>query len=291
VISSQAKTLVVNADDFGLSESIDRGILSAHQNGIVRSASLMPNGQAFEDAVRIAIETPSLGVGVHLSLVDQICVAPPGELRSMVGEDGSLPASYIVFARQFMAKRFGTREVRIEIGSQIEKVLSAGIHPTHIDSHQHLHMLPGIFNIVVESAIGAGIPAIRIPLERGGPAETTCARPTLVRSLQTWMLARICRARLDQVRKAGLHTADWFWGLGVSGRMNEANLMTVLQDLRPGVNEIMCHPGISDSATAERYEGWGYSWEDELAAMTSGSVRRFIDDNDIRPCSFADAWS
>ncbi len=249
----------------------------------------MPNGAAFEDAVRIARETPTLGVGVHLSLVDEKCVAPAGELRSMVSEDGSLPQSYIVFVRQFMAKRFGTREVRVEVGAQIEKVLSAGIHPTHIDSHQHLHMLHGIFEIVLESAIGASIPVIRVPLERGGRAGTS-PRPTLMRALQTWMLSRICRARLDRVRRVGLRTADWFWGLGVSGQMNEANLMATLDRLQPGVNEIMCHPGINDPETAARFEGWGYSWEDELAAMTSDSARKFIESNDIRLASFADAW-
>ena len=246
----------------------------------------MPNGEAFSDAVRIALETPSLGVGVHLSLVGERSVAPIADLRGMVTSDGWLPPSYGVFARQFLGKRFGAREARIEIGAQIERVLSAGIQPTHIDSHQHLHMFPGIFDIVVEAAVGAAIPVIRVPLERGGPGPSGLS----MRAIQTWMLSRISRSRLEQVRQAGLHTADWFWGLGVSGQMNETNLMTVLRDLRPGVNEIMCHPGISDPATAERYP-WGYSWDDELAALTSDSIRRFVESNDIRLCSFADAWS
>lgn len=246
----------------------------------------MPNGQAFEDAVRIARSTPSLGIGIHLSLVGEKCVAPAADLGAMVDQAGSLPFSYTVFARQFMAKRFGTREIRIEIGAQIERVLSAGIHPTHIDSHQHLHMLPGVFEIVIESAVGACIPVMRVPLERGGAGP----RGLSLRAFQTWMLSRICRARLDRVRQAGLRTADWFWGLGVSGKMNDANLMATLDRLGPGVNEIMCHPGISDLATAERYEGWGYSWDDELAALTSERVRDYIQANDIRLRSFGDAW-
>ena len=245
----------------------------------------MANGEAFGDAVRIALETPSLGTGIHLSLVGERSVAPAADLRAMVTEDGSLPPSYTVFARQFMSKRFGAREVRIEIGAQIERVLSAGIHPTHIDSHQHLHMLPGIFDIVLEAALGASIPVIRVPLERDGPGP----RGLSMRAFQTWMLSRICAARLGRVRQAGLHTPDWFWGLGVSGQMNEANLMETLGRLRPGVNEIMCHPGISDPATAERY-AWGYSWDDELAALTSASVRSFIQDSNIRLASFTDAW-
>ena len=102
-------------------------------------------------------------------------------------------------------------------------------------------------------------------------------------------LGRVYLFGLGRVRQAGLHTADWFWGLGVSGQMNEANLMETLGRLRPGVNEIMCHPGISDPETAERYP-WGYSWDDELAALTSEHVRQFIESNNIRLASFADAW-
>jgi len=245
----------------------------------------MPNGNAFEDAVGTALETPTLGVGIHLCLVGEKCVAPVGDLGGMVTDDGSLPASYTAFARQFLGKRFGAREVRVEIGAQIARVLSAGIAPTHIDSHQHLHMLHGIFEIVVEAALGAGIPVIRVPLERGGPGP----RGISARLIGTWVLARICRSRLGQVRRAGLRTADWFWGLGVSGQMNEANLMATLQRLQPGVNEIMCHPGISDPETAQRYP-WGYSWDDELAALQSDSVRLFIGENNIRLASFADAW-
>lgn len=281
-----SKILIVNADDFGLSEGINRAILSAHQNGILRSTSIMPNGSAFEDAVRIALETPALGVGIHLSLIGEKSVSPAGELRGMVNAESLLPDSYPIFTRQLLSKRFTIGDVQTEIRAQIERVLTAGLDPTHIDSHQHVHMLPAVFEIVLDVAREYGIPAIRIPLERGG----SDSGGIFTQLKQTWLLSRICRARLRQVEAAGLHTADWFWGLGVSGKMDEANLMAALQSLGPGVNEVMCHPGISDSATVERYQ-WGYSWDDELAALQSESVRRFIDDNDIRLASFRDAWS
>lgn len=245
----------------------------------------MPNGSAFDDAVRIAKENPDLGVGVHLSLVAEKSVAPVGDLNAMVSEDGLLPENYSAFARQFMARRFSQGDVRTEILAQVDKALATGIKFTHIDSHQHLHMLPGIFDMVLREALDAGIPAIRVPLERGG-----IVGGGLLRMAQTWVLSRISQSRLRQVRSAGMHSADWFWGLGVSGKMNEANLMDTLGRLCPGVNEIMCHPGISDEATLERYH-WGYSWDDELAALTSEKVRGFIESNDIRLASFADAWS
>lgn len=245
----------------------------------------MPNGAAFEDAVSVVGETPGLGVGIHLSLVGEKCLAPVSELRGMVAEDGSLPDNYSTFARLFMSKRFGPSEARTEIQAQIDRVIAAGIEPTHIDSHQHLHMLPGIFDIVLDLALDSGIRVIRVPLEQGGPGPGGFS----ARIIQTWVLSRISRMRLRQVNDAGLHSADWFWGLGVSGKMNEANLTDTISRLRPGVNEIMCHPGISDPKTRAHYR-WGYSWDDELAALQSDSIRGMIEGNDIRLASFADAW-
>ena len=83
--------------------------------------------------------------------------------------------------------------------------------------------------------------------------------------------------------------ADRFWGLGVSGSMNEGNLARTLERLVPGVNEIMCHPGFSDPATCERYP-WNYHWDDESAALQSESVRETIQQRGIRLASFSDAW-
>jgi len=245
----------------------------------------MPNGSAFEHAVKNALETPGLGVGIHLSLVGEKSVAPASELGALADENGLLPSSYPVFTRQFVGRKFTPGQVRTEIHAQVEKALAAGIKPTHIDSHQHLHMLPGVFDIVIEVAKWAGISVIRVPLERDGPGP----RGISARLIQTWVLSRIARSRLQQVQASGLRTADWFWGLGVSGKMNEANLMKTLQRLRPGVNEIMCHPGQSDPETEAHYS-WGYSWNAEAAALQSESVLRYVKENNIRLANFADAW-
>ena len=285
-MSAQAKILIVNGDDFGLSEGINRGILSAHQNGILRSTSIMPNGPAFDDAVRIALDTPSLDVGIHLTLFGGPSVAAAGELRGLAGDDGLLPASYSAFTRGLLGRRFTAGDVQTEIRAQIERVLTAGIDPSHLDSHQHVHMLPAIFAIMVDVAREYDVPALRVPLEQ----REARAGGLLSRLIQALFLPQIGRTRLRQVEAAGLHAADWFWGLGVAGNMNEANLMETLSNLQPGVNEIMCHPGVRDEAVALRH-GLDYSWDEELAALQSDAVRQFIAENDIRLASFKDAWN
>jgi predicted glycoside hydrolase/deacetylase ChbG (UPF0249 family) len=239
----------------------------------------MPNGMAFDDAVQIASGAPGLGVGIHLSLVDEHCVAPAGELGGLVDESGMLPASYEAFVKSYLLRRFGLREVRAEIEAQIGRVLAAGIRPTHIDSHQHLHVFPGISSVVIDAAKSVGIGVIRIPMECGGIG---------ARGYQQKVLAFLCRRTSARARRAGMRHPDHFWGFGVSGHMNEANLSQILDRLRPGVNEIMCHPGFGNPLIESRYR-WNYDWDDEAAALRSESVRRIIDDRKIRLASFADA--
>lgn len=284
-MASEPRVLIVNADDFGLSEGINRGILSAHQAGVLRSTSLMPNGPAFDNAVHIAKATPSLDVGVHLNLIAEKSVAPAGELHGMIDAEGRLPESQRAFTRGLLGRKFSIGDVQTEIRAQIERVLSAGIDPTHIDSHRHVHMLPAVFSVVLNVAREYGIGSVRVPLDR----DVQESGGLFSRLMHTLILPRIERTRLRQVEAVGLHTADWFWGLGMTGHMDEASLMAVLQSLRPGVNEVMCHPGITDEFTSEQY-AWGYEWDKELAALKSDAVRRFIDGNDIRLASFADAW-
>ncbi len=244
----------------------------------------MPNGAAFDDAVRFALENPDFGVGVHLSLVDERCVARLQEVRGMAGDDGALPRSYGAFAKAYVFRRFGLRQIRAEIEAQVAKVLDAGIKPTHLDSHQHLHMLPGVFGIVLHTAKNAGIGVVRVPLEQGGLGAFGSAR-----GLQTWVLSQLCKFNATKLDKAGIGHADWFYGLEVSGSMNERNLVRTLGRLGQGVSKIMCHPGFADPATSERYQ-WGYHWDDEAAALSSQAARQLREEQGVRLASFRNAW-
>jgi hopanoid biosynthesis associated protein HpnK len=276
-------TLVANADDFGLSSGINRGIESAYLEGILRSASLMPNGVAFADAVKIARENPGLGVGVHVSLVGEHCVAPAGQLRGLAAEDGSLPRSYGVFIKAFLLRRFGIAEVRAEIEAQVTRVLAAGITPTHIDFHQHLHMLPRIFEIVIAVAQEMGIKTVRIPLDKSARSSFPARRA------QIRILSLLCKHNVKMLASTGIRFANHFHGLGNSGHMNEARLLAMLDCLKPGVNEIMMHPGLGDSETAARYD-WDYRWDDEYAALIAPRVRNHVNERELRLANFADAW-
>lgn len=269
---------MANADDFGLSERINCGIESAFRRGILRSASIMPNGTAFQDAVRIASAAPGLGVGIHLALVDEQCVARAADVRGLADARGRLPKHHREFLLRWSLRQFDARHIRAEVEAQISRVLEAGIKPTHLDSHQHLHLLPPILNVVLEAAASAGIPVVRLPDDGSQP-----------KGLKRAILARLSRRARPQLCAMGIRSVDHFWGLAHSGCMNEPNLRRVLAQLKDGVNEIMCHPGFGDPLTRARYP-WRYHWDDESAALTSARIRAYIDDQDIRLANFRDAW-
>jgi predicted glycoside hydrolase/deacetylase ChbG (UPF0249 family) len=233
----------------------------------------------------VVARNPALGVGVHLSLVDEQAVAPRERLGRLVDGEGRLPRSYRDFLWGWLRRRFGRAEVAAEVEAQIQRVREAGLQPTHLDSHQHLHVLPGVLAVVLEAARAEGIGVVRVPEERQAPAGA--GGPG--RRGQTRVLSYLARRSAGRVQAVGLRHADRFWGLTGSGHLEEQGLLQILERLEPGVNELMCHPGCSDPATAERYR-WGYHWDQEAAALCAERVRQMVQERGIRLCNFGEAW-
>jgi hopanoid biosynthesis associated protein HpnK len=273
--------LIVHADDFGLSEAVNRAVVAAHEHGIVTSTSIMAGGAAFEHAVALARSHPSLDVGVHLTLTEQRPVA--ANVPSLLDEDGKLAAHATELARRRALGKISMADVRSELEAQIGRVLDAGLAPTHLDGHQHVHVLPGVAQVVVELARAHGIRAVRYPAER----------------VRGYMLRNPARAKrlAEQLAVAGfsalsplkaLRRSDDFVGFYFGGRLNERNLRTVLEHLRPrGTTELMCHPGFEDPES--RYGHWGYAWAEEAAALSSPAIRGLLTARGVRLIGYRDA--
>ncbi len=137
--------LIVNADDFGFTRDVNEGIVEAHRNGILTATTLMANGAAFDHAVALARETPSLDVGCHLVLVDR-------------------------WSMKDLAWALSQGEQRIfeTFATQVRKIVDAGIQPTHLDTHKHAHLLPSVWKAVVRVARESGIAWVRRPLVSRG---------------------------------------------------------------------------------------------------------------------------
>jgi predicted glycoside hydrolase/deacetylase ChbG (UPF0249 family) len=272
-MANNQTVLVVNADDFGLSEPINAGIISAFDQGIVRSTSLMPNGQAFDNAVNLAKERPELGVGIHISLVDE---------KPISSALNGLPTSYKALALCLLTGRIGRRDLTTECCAQIEKVLSTGIRPTHLDSHQHVHIHPVLSSIIIDLAVQYAIPGIRVPLDNS-------ASKLNARGMQIAVSRMLSRMLSKKATNAGLRIVDRFFGLAESGHITENVILQAIAKSSNGINELMCHPGFGDPQTSGRYK-WGYTWDAEVKALCSEQVISAILEHRVTLCSFAQAW-
>lgn len=277
------KKLIINADDFGLHELVNEGIIKGYENGLITSTSIMPSGQAFEHAAQLARENPHLGIGVHLTLVAERSLTEPALVPSLVDAEGKMPSDYGKFLSGFITGQVRLAEIRTELTAQVEKVLSQGLKVTHLDSHQHLHVFPGIVDIVLDIARKFEINAIRIPDEpylflHQGAMARTLARDGLT------FLARIARKK---ARKCGMMVPDHFFGMLSGGNMSETSLAFIVQHLPEGISEIMMHPG-SDNAVLSSAYSWQYHWQEELQAVVSPVVRQMVRDKGVHMISFGE---
>ena len=227
------RTLIVTADDLGLHRGMNEGAIRAHREGIVTACSLVANGAAFDDAVSRLRDTPTLEAGVHLTLVEE---RPLTKIR--------FPNKYTSFVPLYLARVISLRAIERELRAQIERVLATGLRVTHLNGHQHLHLLPRVFGVVRRLATEYGIGYVRIVDDRGGDA-----RPLSMRVLSA--LGR-------RARTPGL-TNDRTVGVAMAGHL--ADVVPLLDHVE-GVTELVTHPGIGVSGYA-----WGYDWDRETRAL------------------------
>jgi hopanoid biosynthesis associated protein HpnK len=273
--------LIVNADDFGLSPGVSRGILAAFREGIVSSATMLVNLPHFEDAVGLARANPDLPLGVHLTLLWGRPVSDPAAVPTLVDRDGRLPRRLGPLVRRYVLGRLAPAEVRGEFRSQVRKFLDAGLRPTHLDTHKHVHCLPAIFDAVVDVAREFSIAAVRLPRERPLAPAAASWRPRAKRQAVR-LLCRGARAKLD---RAGLRTTDHFVGLDYSACLDAAALRFILGRLPDGTTEIMCHPGRVDAAARE-YSSAPPHREQELEGLTDAAVKACLASRSIRLIHF-----
>ena len=279
------KELILNADDFGLTRGVNAGIIRAHREGILTSATLMANGSAFEDAVEGALANPTLGVGCHLVLVGGFSVAPPEEIPTLAGRDGRLPASLATLVAKVTTGKIRAVDMERELLAQIEKIRRAGIDPTHLDTHKHAHAHPGVLEAVGRVARQTGIIGLRKPIEdlrdswrsvggNGRGVSKQLAAATAIRAFAP-------RFRVV-ARKYGLITPDHFLGLAATGHVGPAALCRLIDTLTEGRTEIMLHPGICDADLAETGSRLQAQRQLELEGLLAPEVRRAVARHGVR---------
>ncbi|HLN00013.1 MAG TPA: ChbG/HpnK family deacetylase [Bryobacteraceae bacterium] len=264
---SSRKQLVVNADDFGFTRDVNQGIIEAHQRGILTATTLMANGDAFEDAVLLARENRTLDIGAHLVLVGG---------RGLAGSHDPLPPSVARLLAAIALKRL---RIYDELAAQVRRILDAGIHLTHLDTHKHTHLAPPVLEAVTRIAEEFGIRWVRRPFD----LPITAARGTAPRGKRaTSSGLTFVRGRFQRVLARGhCKTTDHFAGFQITGRFRTRELVALIQALPEGSTELMCHPGkctVELQAAPTRLKE---SREEELAALTAPETRRAIEESRV----------
>ena len=283
------RAAIINADDFGLSPGVNRGIVSCFRDGVLSSTTMLVNLDSFEDAVRLARENPDLPVGIHLSLLWGPPVSDPARVPTLLDGDGMFPSSLSTLAARYALGRLSAEQVGLEFRNQIRVFLDAGLRPTHVDTHKHVHCLPGILDALIAAIRDCGIERVRLPVEQplelpADPAlPARCWKSTAKRRL-IGFLGRGARRRLDAAR---IRTTDHFVGIEQMAGLNSDVLKLILSHLRSGVTEIMCHPGFVDDQ-ARQYSSTPPHREVELEALKDPRVKDCIAAGAIRLIHYGD---
>lgn len=263
------KRLIVNADDFGYTRDVNEGILQSHRHGIVRSASLMANGPALEHAVGLALQSPTLAIGCHLTLVEGPSVARPGT---------KLPPSLVSLLVDPPTREDALGEFR----AQVERLLACGVQPDHLDTHKHLHIFPPVLQAVTEIAREFGIRWIRKPFDIPFGA---------VRAKRRWVAAVLEPLRIafdERLARTGCRTTDYFAGFSATGAVTAPWLVVLLTELPHGTGELVCHPGYCGPELSVANTRLKESRPAELGALCDPAVLDAVNANGIELLAYRD---
>lgn len=270
------RLLIVNADDYALTPGVSEGILRAHDRGIVTSTSVLAVGRDFDRAVPL-LARADIGVGVHLALIGE---DPPllssSEIPTLAGRLG-FRRSWREFSWAVVSGRVDPDDIRREFAAQVDRCAALGRRPTHLDTHQHLHLLAPVSRCLFEQCRAHGIPALRVPRGAG-----RSPRSVAVRLLGTRLAER--------ARAAGLRFTESFLGLEQSGHLTRPALTDALGRAANGGAasvELGVHPGMAEDPDRDRFR-WGFEWPAELAALCSPAARAGVEAGGLRLGTYAD---
>jgi len=282
----EARRLIINADDFGISRGVNDGILEAAQSGGITSTSLIVNLPDSSDAVARTSRCSGISVGLHLNLTVGNALTGPSSLTR-----GASPEFYSL-SRLLAAASLGMideSDVERECLAQIDRMTRAGFPPTHLDSHRHVHIHPAIYPAVLRAVQARRIPHLRVPCE---PLAFNAAvlGATLKKGV---LLVSARRSRRNGHGTsgnpgAGAHGVARFVGISLQGGAPFAErLFALIRELPAGTTELMTHPGHADPDLAKR-DNYTVAREIELEVLCSDAFRELLETSSVTLANFGD---
>jgi chitin disaccharide deacetylase len=287
----RVRRLIINADDFGLTQGVNRAIVEAHGHGVVTSSTLMANGQAFDDAAERAKHESRLSVGCHVVLVDGIPVLDAQQTPTLSNKkfpDGRFYQSLNSFALRAVGGRIDADEIEAEVTAQIRKLQAAGIAVSHLDTHKHTHIFPQVLRPLLRAARACGVRAVRNPF---GPVRFSILAkyPGLwKRASQVTVLNRLGGRFRKTVAEAGMLTTDGTVGIVATGAMDTYLFGSIVENLPEGTWELVCHPGYNDADLERIKTRLRVSRTEELQVLTSPEAHEILGKSGVRLISYRD---
>jgi hopanoid biosynthesis associated protein HpnK len=242
--------LIVNADDFGMTPGVNRSIPELHRATALSSATLMATAGHTAEAVSLAAENPTLGVGCHIVLVDGQPALPSAQIPALAPPAGLFRPTLGTFVRDLVQDKIPESEIEAEATAQIRRLQAAGVSVTHLDTHKHTHMFPRVLRPLLRAAAQCGVKAIRNPFEPDWALKATPHAPAL-RKMQVRLLRTQRKAFLKLVQKSGLKTTDGAIGVLATGTLDQQTIRSLLKAMPNGTWELVCHPGYVDEALGQ----------------------------------------
>ncbi|TWU12626.1 hypothetical protein CA54_14500 [Symmachiella macrocystis] len=290
------KQLIINADDLGICESANHAIQRSFTDGVLTSASLMAIGPAFDHAVATVVNPfPDLGIGLHVCLTSGRCLTPPNKIGQLADENGRLRVGFAGLCRLAMTND-GRIQIERELDAQFQHIVDAGLVIDHVNSHRHVHMIPGIFSILARLATKYGCPAIRVSDERIRRRANLFSPSRMITTLSNAPKQMILGMFATRARKHGhsLLTCDRTFGILGSGKMNLAAMSAVVTATTVGTYEVITHPGelvnaLNDELSQGDRRFWNSSFRNqELQALLDPRFKAWMEINHVQPARYAD---
>ncbi len=259
------KKLIINADDFGLTEGINNGIIDGFKKGVIKDISLIADSNAYEHAVGLAKKNDIKNIGAHIVL----------------SEETDPYRKYYRFPWRYFLGAVSDKDIYSNVKNQISKIKNSGFDITHVNSHQHIHIAPRILKIFVQLAKKFDIRFIRFPYEA-----KIFNFSDFKNILRVFSLRSMCTLSKSALIKSGIKYNDYFYGHFYSGRLNREKLSQVLSDIKEGVTELCCHPGYLTDDIRLKYI-WHHNCESELMALSDPRFLEEVKKNNIELLSHA----
>jgi len=269
------RRLIVNADDFGRTASINEAVRRCHREGVLTTASLMVNEPAFAEAVALARENPRLGVGLHLTLLCGHSALAPDRIPGLVSRAGEFRNDPFAVGWRYFFQRELREQLRAEIHAQFEKFRATNLALDHVNGHLHLHLHPTVFRILMRDAGKLGIERMRLTRDPLWLNLRIASGRWCYRVGHAWIHDSLAARARSGLRQRGIRHSRFVFGLMQNGRVDEDYVLQLLARLPAGDSELYSHPSLDE-------------FKNEFDALISPRVRAQMEALDIRLIRYQD---